>query len=799
MTSPLPQHDGASTFFGRIAALVLRNRRATAWSILGLVGCCVALATTLKVNPSIWFLLPEDEPTVVALQELEANDGRFALITLTVRGEKEDAQAFFGDLQGAFENDERIRSSFFDIDESLAWRLGLLQFELSDLAAIRDRIRGALVLGPAVANPFVSASLLDLGPMTQRLKEGALDLPLNTKDGLFRMVIRPSDSPQNLPFTRGLMRDLEAEIDALQSEERGVEVLWIGGPYRHTYEDFVGVVRDMKWTGALAFCLIFGMLSLAFRDFKVLLLVFLPLVVGTVLTFGYAAIVVGELNTFTSFFGTVLIGLGIDFSIHLYTRYREERAQAESLEVAVVRAWDRVGPPCFAAALTTAFGFMAMVVARFRGFMELGLLLSSGVLICLLSVLTILPLLIYWREKQPVPYPRKLVFGTGSAPPTYRFAPLVLLMLLLSSSFAVIGVGNLEVEYDISELRRSGQAYKDLDELHRELARDSFAPVVLSYSTSQELAEAEAHYGELARSGEFPGISDVLSIYSLLPREQQGHIDILREIADFSEHENFGYLPETVRRNLQPLLEVPIEPLGVSDLPESLADLLGAGNEDQHHLMLMATGNLWDLRVASDLLTSVEKNVEDAPAAGQYLVLGSLYQVVRRDTPLICAVSLLLVCIGTLLHLRRPVQALGAVGVLLIGMLWAGAAAATLRIKLSLVNVVGISILLGVGVDVVIHLLHRIREEGPGRVMKALSTTGWAAGLSATTTVLSFAALSLAGQQGIKSLGLLVLVGLTAVTICTFALLPTGWMAAWKISGDMPKTDSKGSAEQLSD
>jgi predicted RND superfamily exporter protein len=58
--------------------------------------------------------------------------------------------------------------------------------------------------------------------------------------------------------------------------------------------------------------------------------------------------------------------------------------------------------------------------------------------------------------------------------------------------------------------------------------------------------------------------------------------------------------------------------------------------------------------------------------------------------------------------------------------------------------------------------------------------------LSSTTTVLSFAALSLASQRGIRSLGLLVLVGLTAVTLCAFALLPVGWMAAWKIGGEMP-------------
>jgi len=94
---------------------------------------------------------------------------------------------------------------------------------------------------------------------------------------------------------------------------------------------------------------------------------------------------------------------------------------------------------------------------------------------------------------------------------------------------------------------------------------------------------------------------------------------------------------------------------------------------------------------------------------------------------------------------------------------------------------------LGIGVDVVIHLLHRIREEGPGRIHKALETTGWAAALSATTTVMSFASLSLAGGRGIRGLGQLVLVGLTAITIAAFLLLPTGWMAAWKLGGELPE------------
>jgi len=113
-------------------------------------------------------------------------------------------------------------------------------------------------------------------------------------------------------------------------------------------------------------------------------------------------------------------------------------------------------------------------------------------------------------------------------------------------------------------------------------------------------------------------------------------------------------------------------------------------------------------------------------------------------------------------------------------MLWPGAALAILNIKLSIVNFVGIPILLGIGVDVVIHLQHRLREEGPGGVLRTLATTGWAAGVSVTTTALSFASLSFATSQGIQSLGLLVLVGLAVVTFCAFAMLPVGWMAIWK-------------------
>jgi predicted RND superfamily exporter protein len=125
--------------------------------------------------------------------------------------------------------------------------------------------------------------------------------------------------------------------------------------------------------------------------------------------------------------------------------------------------------------------------------------------------------------------------------------------------------------------------------------------------------------------------------------------------------------------------------------------------------------------------------------------------------------------------------------VLVAGMAWVGGSLAALSIQLSIVNIVGIPILLGLGIAAIIHLLHRLAEEGPGRIWKALSTTGWAAALCTTTTVVSFASLSFAGSQGVRSLGMLVVVGLTAVTLAAFVLLPLGWAAVWKVRGQLPE------------
>ena len=780
--------------FGRLARFVLRHPRATAAVATLFTVLSLAMASTLTVNSDMLALMPEDDPAIANLRALQAEEGGVNLVSIAVTGDPDATRPFMLELEERLNDDERVDYALYDIDDELAWRLGIVHMETSELVALRDRLEGALALGPQISNPFIAAKLFDLGPLTEKLSQadarGGLMSAQSSSVNMDRLILRPAGPANDLPFARALMKGIYSLLDDMQPETRGVEVAFISGAYKVNVEDFEGIVGDMRWTTIASLLLVLSFLLVSLRDARALFMIFVPLLVGTDWTFGFAGLTLGVLNTFTSVFGAVLVGLGIDFAIHLYTRYREERAHSDDLEEAIVRAWDRTGPPCMAAAVTSAGGFCALLLARFDGFSELGLLLAVGVVACLISVLTLMPLLIRWKERRPRAWSDTEVrLPSTPGPPTYRLAPVCLLGLsLITVVLAFTVVRKTQFEYDLSELRRDGLAFDDLSDEERELTKLSYAAIIASYPTAEALQADHARLNEELAQGRLDQVERVVSLQSVIPLDQQDKLSVVADIKAMEEHKNYAYLPQSVRENLERIHRTPLDPVSPEDLPRGLRHLIGA-DQDHHRLLLFASGNVWDLRVVSALKTQVTEAV-DVPVAGEYIGLGSLYELIKRDAPVVALGAAVLVLLGTLLDLRKPLRAVGAMMVLAMGMVWAGGAVAMAGVKLSIVNIVGIPILLGIGVDVVIHLLHRLAEEGPGKIMKALSTTGWAAGLSTATTVLSFASLAVASNRGIRSLGMLVLVGLTSVTLFAFLMVPTGWMTAWKIRGELPKEGS---------
>ena len=93
---------------------------------------------------------------------------------------------------------------------------------------------------------------------------------------------------------------------------------------------------------------------------------------------------------------------------------------------------------------------------------------------------------------------------------------------------------------------------------------------------------------------------------------------------------------------------------------------------------------------------------------------------------------------------------------------------AWLEIPLNLFNIVVLPTVLGIGVDTSIHLVHRLRDGEP--VSRVFRKTGSAALVSAATTALGFASLLVVSNEGLRSIGLVAVIGIVCITVSTIAM-----------------------------
>src|SRR3989475_7626709 len=109
----------------------------------------------------------------------------------------------------------------------------------------------------------------------------------------------------------------------------------------------------------------------------------------------------GRLSMISVGFCAILVGLGVDFAILTIGRYYQARADGEPHRQAIATSVAKLGRAVFFGALTTAVGFLALVLSGAMSFSELGVLIAIGIFFAGLFMCTILFLFI--RERQAPP------------------------------------------------------------------------------------------------------------------------------------------------------------------------------------------------------------------------------------------------------------------------------------------------------------------------------------------------------------------------------------------------------------
>ena len=180
------------------------------------------------------------------------------------------------------------------------------------------------------------------------------------------------------------------------------------------------------------------------------------LMAGLAYTMAFATLAVGHLNILTITFVPMLIGLAIDYGVHLITRYEEELRKGKTNEAALTIAMVFTGQGIFTGALTTGGAFLAMYFTNFKGIQEMGLICGGGLLLCLAPMMTLLPVLLL-RGRQNV-----MDHGTREDEHRARIENLWLQRPALvvgvtaalgALAFTQIYRGNVKFDYNLMELQ----------------------------------------------------------------------------------------------------------------------------------------------------------------------------------------------------------------------------------------------------------------------------------------------------------------------------------------------------------
>ncbi|MBU0528964.1 MMPL family transporter, partial [bacterium] len=172
-------------------------------------------------------------------------------------------------------------------------------------------------------------------------------------------------------------------------------------------DEMVSVQNDSMLITMIALIGILILFIVAFRMLVSPILAIITLIIGVLWALGIAWPLVGTLNLMTSMMAVVLIGLGIDFSVHIISTFTEMRRNGDAVSTSLRATFVKSGPGIITGGLTTAAAFLTMLVSRTAGMKEFGLTLGIGIIMTMLAAMLILPNLLVIRERIKNRYGKK--------------------------------------------------------------------------------------------------------------------------------------------------------------------------------------------------------------------------------------------------------------------------------------------------------------------------------------------------------------------------------------------------------
>jgi len=288
-------------------------------------------------------------------------------------------------------------------------------------------------------------------------------------------------------------------------------------------DEMVYAEKDMGITSIVAFVLVLLLFILSFRLVTAPILAGLNLIISIILASGLIAVFIESLNIMTSMFAVILIGLGIDFSIHIISLYFERRALGETAAEAISHTLSRSGSGIITGGLTTAIAFFTLMISQTRGIKEMGLVLGLGIISVMIGTLLFMPALLVVREKlaglrkrQPRPIkPVSFAFLGKTGDIISRKPKSTLAVAVVISVIMLVFAMNAKFDYNYMNMEPVGipsVALQDSMLAAFEMSPDFVMVTSATVDDAREIAE---------KAKKLPSVSMVESISNFVPSQAE--------------------------------------------------------------------------------------------------------------------------------------------------------------------------------------------------------------------------------------------------------------------------------------
>ena len=648
------------------------------------------------------------------------------------------------------------------------------------------------------------------------------------------ILLQPElDYSNLLPATKHIER-LRQLSHELELEENIGAKMRLSGSAALSHEDLLSVTRGTEIAMVLAFTMVSIIMMVGLGSFRLVVATLITLVFGLILTAAFATLTVGKLNLISVAFAVLYIGLGVDFAIHYCLRYRELRFEGHDNIAAIRESSLNVGSSLFLCAATTAIGFFAFMPTDYDGVAELGWISGGGMFISLIVTLTLLPALLnilpqvklmqpvvrtqgkrlHWLYVLPFTQSRKI-----------KLATLTVVIILLGFI--------TQIRFDYNTLNLQDQSNESV-QVFQELLSDADTSPWTGIILGNGKKDAQAVVDKLKA---LPLVEKLLWLEDFVPENQADKLDIIEEMdlllgdltseplnsnltdqqrlqilekfalklqaspltrsdpllfelqqnldsfVDLNREENSDILAKRVSRFERSLLDslpgrletlsasLNAENITVDNIPSEFSNRWHNKNSDRYLIEIYPGENLQD----ND---AMRRFVEQLQAADSRVVGSPVINIEASDAVIQAfqqafSYALLVITILLLVLLAHKCDCIYIVASLLTAAVFTGGLSVLMNIPLNFANVIALPLILGIGVDSGIHILHRFRTAMP--VDKSLLGTSSARAVlvSAMTTMGSIGNLAFSPQLGTASMGKLLTIGVAMTLICMLFVLPS--------------------------